>query len=116
MPANLLLLDEPTNHLDVDACESLERFLLDGARTLLLVSHDRRTLERICTALWVVDGGRVAHDVLDAGAAGDRLRQRGPPRCRCRSLDERFGRRCDQKRPQTLAIRPTPIAAICCST
>ena len=30
MPANLLLLDEPTNHLDIDACESLERFLLDG--------------------------------------------------------------------------------------
>ena len=57
LPANILLLDEPTNHLDVDACESLERFLLDGERTLLLVSHDRRLLERVCTKLWVVDEG-----------------------------------------------------------
>jgi ATP-binding cassette subfamily F protein 3 len=60
MPANLLLLDEPTNHLDIDACESLERFLLDGERTLLVVSHDRRLLERICTSLWVVEDGVVA--------------------------------------------------------
>ena len=57
LPANILLLDEPTNHLDVDACESLERFLLDDERTLLLVSHDRRLLERVCTKLWVVGEG-----------------------------------------------------------
>ncbi|RLT24240.1 MAG: ABC transporter ATP-binding protein [Chloroflexi bacterium] len=57
LPANILLLDEPTNHLDVDACESLERFLLDDERTLLLVSHDRRLLERVCTKLWVVGDG-----------------------------------------------------------
>ena len=57
LPANILLLDEPTNHLDVDACESLERFLLEGERTLLLVSHDRRLLERVCTKLWVVGDG-----------------------------------------------------------
>jgi ATP-binding cassette subfamily F protein 3 len=67
LPANLLLLDEPTNHLDVDACESLERFLLEGERTLLLVSHDRRMLERICTGLWVVDAGRVVR--FDGGYA-----------------------------------------------
>jgi ATP-binding cassette subfamily F protein 3 len=59
LPSNLLLLDEPTNHLDVDACESLERFLLDGERTVLLVSHDRRLLEKICTELWVVNDGRI---------------------------------------------------------
>jgi ATP-binding cassette subfamily F protein 3 len=59
LPSNLLLLDEPTNHLDVDACESLERFLLDGERTVLLVSHDRRLLERICTQLWVVSEGAI---------------------------------------------------------
>jgi len=59
LPSNLLLLDEPTNHLDVDACESLERFLLEGERTVLLVSHDRRLLERICTQLWVVNDGLI---------------------------------------------------------
>ena len=67
MPANLLLLDEPTNHLDIDACESLERFLLDGERTLLVVSHDRRLLERVCTSLWVVEDGIVA--AFDGGYA-----------------------------------------------
>jgi ATP-binding cassette subfamily F protein 3 len=67
MPTNLLLLDEPTNHLDIDACESLERFLLDGERTLLVVSHDRRLLERICTSLWVVEDGVVA--AFDGGYA-----------------------------------------------
>lgn len=67
MPANLLLLDEPTNHLDIDACESLERFLLDGERTLLVISHDRRLLEKICTSLWVVEDGVVA--AFDAGYA-----------------------------------------------
>jgi len=59
LPSNLLLLDEPTNHLDVDACESLEQFLLHGERTVLLVSHDRRLLERFCTQLWVVSDGAV---------------------------------------------------------
>jgi len=59
LPSNLLLLDEPTNHLDVDACESLEQFLLDGERTVLLVSHDRRLIERICTELWVVNDGEI---------------------------------------------------------
>lgn len=67
MPANLLLLDEPTNHLDIDACESLERFILEGERTLLVVSHDRRLLERICTSLWVVDDGLVV--AFDGGYA-----------------------------------------------
>ena len=63
LPANILLLDEPTNHLDVDACESLEQFLLEEERTLLLVSHDRRLLERVCTKLWVVgEGLAVAFD------------------------------------------------------
>jgi ATP-binding cassette, subfamily F, member 3 len=57
-PANLLLLDEPTNHLDIPAREALESFLLETPATLLLVSHDRRLLERICTRLWVVAPAR----------------------------------------------------------
>ncbi len=57
MPSNLLLLDEPTNHLDIPAREAIERFMVESPATLLVVSHDRRLLETVCTSLWVVDDG-----------------------------------------------------------
>jgi ATPase subunit of ABC transporter with duplicated ATPase domains len=44
---NLLILDEPTNHLDVEAVEQLESALAGFAGALVVVSHDRRFLERI---------------------------------------------------------------------
>ena len=53
--ANLLLLDEPTNHLDIPAREALETFLRDSNSTVIVVSHDRRLLESVCTQLWVVE-------------------------------------------------------------
>ncbi len=56
-PANLLLLDEPTNHLDIPAREALEGFLRESPATLLIASHDRRLLDTICGALWVVEEG-----------------------------------------------------------
>jgi ATP-binding cassette subfamily F protein 3 len=61
--ANLLLLDEPTNHLDIPAREALETFLRESESTVLVVSHDRRLLESVCTQLWVVEqpaGGGIA--------------------------------------------------------
>jgi ATP-binding cassette subfamily F protein 3 len=45
--ADLLLLDEPTNHLDIDSVEWLEEFLLAYPRAFVLVTHDRRLLERV---------------------------------------------------------------------
>jgi ATP-binding cassette, subfamily F, member 3 len=57
MPSNLLLLDEPTNHLDIPAREAIESFMTESPATLLVVSHDRRLLETVCTRLWVVDDG-----------------------------------------------------------
>jgi ATP-binding cassette subfamily F protein 3 len=60
MPSNLLLLDEPTNHLDIPAREAIEAFMIESPATLLVVSHDRRLLETICTKLWVVDVGLAA--------------------------------------------------------
>jgi ATP-binding cassette, subfamily F, member 3 len=71
-PANLLLLDEPTNHLDIPAREALESFLRETPATILLVSHDRRLLESVCTSLWVVapgEGGAVGRGAPPASAA-----------------------------------------------
>jgi ATP-binding cassette subfamily F protein 3 len=45
--ADVLLLDEPTNHLDIDSVEWLEEFLLAYPRAFILVTHDRRLLERV---------------------------------------------------------------------
>jgi ATP-binding cassette subfamily F protein 3 len=57
LPSNLLLLDEPTNHLDIPAREALEAFMAGTDATLLVVSHDRRLLEKVCDSLWIVDDG-----------------------------------------------------------
>jgi ATP-binding cassette subfamily F protein 3 len=57
--ANLLLLDEPTNHLDIPARESLEDALSEYPGSILFVSHDRRLISDLATALWVVEDGRL---------------------------------------------------------
>ena len=54
-----LLLDEPTNHLDMDSLRWLERFLKDYPGALVLVSHDRWFLDRLCTRIVHIDNGRV---------------------------------------------------------
>ena len=54
----LMLLDEPTNHLDAAALEWLEEHLRAHRGAIVVVSHDRRFLERVATALWEVDGAR----------------------------------------------------------
>ncbi len=55
---HLIVMDEPTNHLDLPAIEALENALDECPCALLLVSHDRRFLERLCTSEWhlVADG------------------------------------------------------------
>ena len=51
----ILLLDEPTNHLDVDTILWLEEFLLSFKHTVIVVSHDRHFLDRVCTHVADVD-------------------------------------------------------------
>jgi ATP-binding cassette subfamily F protein 3 len=58
-PRNVLVLDEPTNHLDIPARETLEDALEEYEGTLLVVSHDRYFLDRICTRVLVIEGTRV---------------------------------------------------------
>jgi ABC transport system ATP-binding/permease protein len=50
-PADLLLLDEPTNDLDIPTLETLEESLIDFPGAIVLITHDRCMLERICTTL-----------------------------------------------------------------
>lgn len=52
---DMLILDEPTNHLDLDMIEWLERDLKKRDTTLLIVTHDRYFLERVCTDIYELD-------------------------------------------------------------
>jgi len=54
--ANVLLLDEPTNDLDVDTLRALEDALLDFAGCVMVISHDRWFLDRICTHILAFEG------------------------------------------------------------
>jgi len=56
---DFLILDEPTNHLDVEMIEWLENFLLTANTTLLMVTHDRFFLNRICDEILELDGGNI---------------------------------------------------------
>ena len=56
---DLLILDEPTNHLDLEAIEYLESFLNTNNGTLLMVSHDRYFLDRVCNQIAEMDNGQL---------------------------------------------------------
>lgn len=56
---DILLLDEPTNHLDLDAIAWLEDFLIDFENTVIVVSHDRYFLNRVCTHIADIDYGKI---------------------------------------------------------
>jgi ATP-binding cassette subfamily F protein uup len=58
---DLLILDEPTNHLDVDMIEWLEEYLKQTNITLLMVTHDRYFLDRVCNHILELDGGNLYH-------------------------------------------------------
>lgn len=56
---DLVILDEPTNHLDIDVIEWLENYLLHSRVTLLLVTHDRYFLDRVCNVIIEIDHNRI---------------------------------------------------------
>ena len=59
--ADILLLDEPTNHLDIGMIEWLEKYLQQQKITLLMVTHDRYFLERVCNNIIELEGGNLYH-------------------------------------------------------
>lgn len=58
-PAQLLILDEPTNHLDAQAILWLEDYLLKLNGALILITHDRRLLQRVANRILALEGGQV---------------------------------------------------------
>ena len=58
---DILLLDEPTNHLDVNMIEWLEKYLQHQKVTLLMVTHDRYFLNRVCNHILELEGGKLYH-------------------------------------------------------
>jgi len=56
---DILLLDEPTNHLDIEAIRWLEDFLYDFDKTVIVVSHDRHFLNKVCTHMADIDFGKI---------------------------------------------------------
>ena len=56
---DILLLDEPTNHLDLDAIAWLEEFLINFNNTVIVVSHDRYFLNKVCTQIADIDYGKI---------------------------------------------------------
>ena len=59
LQADFLILDEPTNHLDIEAIEFLEGYLRRSRCTLLMVTHDRYFLDRVCNTVMELDHGAV---------------------------------------------------------
>lgn len=56
-----LILDEPTNHLDIDMIEWLEKYLSQANLTLLMVTHDRYFLDRVCNHILEISNGQLFH-------------------------------------------------------
>ncbi len=56
---DILLLDEPTNHLDIHAIKWLEDFLMNFENTVIVVSHDRHFLNKVCTNISDIDYGKI---------------------------------------------------------
>jgi ATP-binding cassette subfamily F protein 3 len=104
--ANVLLLDEPTNHLDIPAREALESALDDFTGTLLIISHDRYFLDRICDRLLHLESGR---GEAFEGSYSDWAEERA-----LRQAEERERERADRARSAETAPRaaaPTPRPA-----
>ncbi|RKD20308.1 ABC transporter [Pelobium manganitolerans] len=57
---DVYVLDEPTNHLDIDTIEWLENFLTTGAKTILMVTHDRYFLDNVCNQIIELEAGEIS--------------------------------------------------------
>jgi ATP-binding cassette subfamily F protein uup len=77
-PADVLLLDEPTNDLDIPTLEALEQSLVDFEGAMVLVTHDRFLMDRVCTGVLALDGTGGYKELADL-AQWERARRTGQP-------------------------------------
>jgi ATP-binding cassette subfamily F protein uup len=75
LPSNFLVLDEPTNDLDLETLDLLEEMVSDYAGTVVVVSHDRDFLDRVCTSVIMAEGNGDWTEY--AGGYSDMVAQRG---------------------------------------
>ncbi len=75
-PADVLLLDEPTNDLDIPSLEVLEESLTEFGGALVLVTHDRYLLDRVCNVILALDGEGVARPYADLNQWENAQRER----------------------------------------
>lgn len=75
LPSNVLVLDEPTNDLDLETLDILQEYIAGYEGTVILVSHDRDFLDRICTSILFPEENGIWHEY--AGGYSDMLAQRG---------------------------------------
>ncbi len=73
-PSNLLVLDEPTNDLDLETLDLLQEMIADYVGTVIVVSHDRDFLDRVCTS--IIAPERDGHWIEYAGGYSDMISQR----------------------------------------
>lgn len=99
--ADILLLDEPTNDLDIDSREALETVLEEYEGTLVLVSHDRYLLARLCDRVVWIDGGRSG--VLEGGYDAYESQQRE---------HERVVREGERRQERVKSSRLTPLKVL----
>jgi ATP-binding cassette subfamily F protein uup len=102
-PSNLLVLDEPTNDLDLETLDLLEELLADYQGTVLVVSHDRDFLDRVCTSVIVAEGDGRWQEY--AGGYSDMVAQRG------RGVEAKAGEAKAGAEPRSAAPRASPAVA-----
>ncbi len=100
-PSNFLILDEPTNDLDLETLDLLQEFLADYQGTVLLVSHDRDFIDRVCTSVIATDGNGVWHQY--AGGYSDMVAQKGS------GVQKRKSDEIQSKKPEAKSPAPSPI-------
>jgi ATP-binding cassette subfamily F protein 3 len=105
-PRNVLALDEPTNHLDIPARETLEEALREFEGTLVVVSHDRYFLDRICTRLLVIEGEALEAHLGNWSDYRARQREQAKEQAKAPALP-RPRRRPRRPRPRRRPARPT---------
>ena len=107
LPSNVLVLDEPTNDLDLETLDLLQELLADYPGTVIVVSHDRDFLDRVCTSVVVSEGNGVWNEY--AGGYSDMVVQRGQGVTARSSIPLKPGK--SEKPAETRNAALAPIAA-----